>query len=178
MMTNWDLTPILNEFQNQIDIKSGQILVIGCSTSEVLGKKIGSSGSMEVAEAIFQQLLTFSKSTGIHLAFQACEHLNRALVVEREVAERYHLTEVTVVPYPDAGGAMASYSYRHFQDPVMVEAIQADYGLDIGDTFVAMHLKPVVVPIRVSSNRLGEAHVTLAKTRPKLIGGARAKYHL
>jgi len=172
----WD--QILSDFAEQIQPKNGQMLVIGCSTSEVAGKRIGSSGSMEIAEMIFQGLEQFSKKTGIHLAFQCCEHLNRSLVVEREDLERLGLEEVTAVPVPDAGGSMASYAYRHFQDPVLVEAVRADYGIDIGDTFIGMHLKPVAVPVRVSLKQLGSAHVTLAKTRPKLIGGRRAVYSL
>lgn len=110
------------------------------------------------------------------MAFQCCEHLNRALVVEKELAIRERLEEVSVVPVPQAGGAMAAFAYRHLQDPTVVEFIKADAGIDIGDTFIGMHLKHVAVPVRVSVKTLGEAHVTLAKTRPKLIGGPRAVY--
>jgi len=169
---------ILSEFQQQISPKKGQILVVGCSTSEVVGEKIGSAGSMDVADLIYRGLERFSKETGIHLAFQCCEHLNRALVVERTDLERLFLEEVSAVPVPKAGGSMAAYAYRKFNEPVLAENIKADYGIDIGDTFIGMHLKPVVVPVRASLNRLGDAHVTLAKTRPKLIGGARAVYSL
>ncbi len=167
---------ILNGFKNEIDIKPDQILVIGCSTSEIAGKKIGTSGSMETAGVIFGELEQFSKETGIRLAFQCCEHLNRALVVERSTAELKNLEEVTVIPVPEAGGSMASYAYQNLKDPVVVENIRADYGIDIGDTLIGMHLKQVAVPVRVSVNTVGNARVTLAKTRPKLIGGERAVY--
>ncbi|MFD2910264.1 TIGR01440 family protein [Jeotgalibacillus terrae] len=175
---NQELLQILREYQEQASLKSGQLFVIGCSTSEVIGRKIGTSGTDEVAEALYKAFETFAAETGVHLAFQGCEHINRALIIEREAAERYNLEDVTVVPVRKAGGAMASYAYRHMKDPVAVERIQAHGGIDIGDTLIGMHLKPVAVPIRVSVKSLGEAHITLARTRPKLIGGVRAVYEL
>lgn len=155
-----------------------QVLVIGCSTSEIAGEKIGTSGSMKVAEIVYQEADQFAGKTGVSLAFQCCEHLNRALVVEREIAERNNLEIVSVIPISSAGGSMATYAYQQMKDPVVVEFIKADFGIDIGDTFIGMHLKHVAVPVRVSLNSIGYAHVTLAKTRPKLIGGERAVYHL
>lgn len=166
----------MQEFQEQAQLKKGQIFVVGCSTSEVAGKKIGTAGTTSIAEAIFGKLETFAEQNALFLAFQCCEHLNRALVVEKELAVREHLEEVSVVPVPKAGGAMAACAYRHFKDPVVVEFLKADAGMDIGDTFIGMHLKHVAVPVRVSVNTLGHAHITLAKTRPKLIGGPRAVY--
>ncbi|WP_034765142.1 TIGR01440 family protein [Rossellomorea vietnamensis] len=171
-----ELQTILRDFSSQVPLKKGQVFVVGCSTSEVMGERIGTSGTIEVAEMIYDELKGWADSTGISLAFQCCEHLNRALVLEREVAEKRGLDEVTVVPVRKAGGAMATKAYHSFDDPVMVEHIKADAGIDIGDTFIGMHLKHVAVPIRVSQKSLGEAHVTLAKTRPKLIGGIRAAY--
>ena len=171
-----ELQTILRDFSSQVPMKKGQVFVVGCSTSEVMGERIGTSGTIEVAEMIYDELKGWADSTGVSLAFQCCEHLNRALVLEREVAERRGLDEVTVVPVRKAGGAMATKAYHSFDDPVMVEHIKADAGIDIGDTFIGMHLKHVAVPIRVSQKSLGEAHVTLAKTRPKLIGGIRAAY--
>lgn len=171
-----ELAEILHQFRQQIEIKKNQTMVVGCSTSEVAGKKIGSSGSLDIAAMIFERMEAFSKATGIAIAYQCCEHLNRALVVERDVMERHGLEEVTVVPVPKAGGSMAAYAFEHFRDPVVVESIRADFGIDIGDTFIGMHLKPVVVPVRTSLNKVGHAHVTLAKVRPKLIGGERAVY--
>ncbi|MBY8911719.1 TIGR01440 family protein [Bacillus sp. YC2] len=169
-------TDMLAEFQEQARLKSGSLLVIGCSTSEAAGSRIGTSGSGEWAELIYGGLAEFKEKTGIHLAFQCCEHLNRALVIEAETAELFRLPIVSAVPVPKAGGAMASYAYRQMESPVLAEAIQADAGIDIGETFIGMHLKPVAVPIRISSRELGEARVTMARTRPKLIGGVRAVY--
>nr|WP_295973212.1 TIGR01440 family protein [uncultured Bacillus sp.] len=167
---------ILSEFQEQAGLGDKDTLVIGCSTSEVCGGKIGTSGTFEVAEMIFNELEKFRKETGVSLAFQCCEHLNRALVVEKETAERLALEAVSVVPVRNAGGAMAAYAFEHMSDPVMVEFIKVDAGIDIGDTFIGMHLKHVAVPVRTSLNMIGNAHVTMAKTRPKLIGGERAVY--
>lgn len=169
---------ILTEFFEKVEPKPNQLLVVGCSTSEIIGQSIGTSGSTEVAEIIFQTCKRFAEKAQVQLAFQCCEHLNRALVIERKTAELSRLEEVSVVPVPKAGGSMAAYAYRHFSDPVVVEHIKADLGIDIGDTFIGMHLKHVLVPVRVSGNQIGGAHVTLARTRPKLIGGERAVYRL
>jgi uncharacterized protein (TIGR01440 family) len=180
MIEEWEkqLATILTDFQEQAGLKKGQLLVVGCSTSEVIGERIGTSGTMDVAAMIFRQLKKFREETGVELAFQCCEHLNRALVVERTVANERHLDEVSVVPVRKAGGAMATYAYRNMDEPAMVESIKADAGIDIGLTLIGMHLKPVAVPIRVQQKQVGHAIVTLAKTRPKLIGGERAVYEL
>jgi uncharacterized protein (TIGR01440 family) len=171
-----ELQTILEEFRQQTTLSSKNILVVGCSTSEVIGQKIGTAGTFEVAEMIFQKLKWFQEQTGVQLAFQCCEHLNRALVVERSILEEKGLEEVSVVPARSAGGAMATYAYEHFADPAVVEFIRGDAGIDIGDTLIGMHVKHVAVPVRVSVKSVGGAHVTLAKSRPKLIGGARAVY--
>jgi uncharacterized protein (TIGR01440 family) len=149
---------------------------VGCSTSEVIGERIGTSGTVEVAEMIFRCLKKFQADTGMELAFQCCEHLNRALVVERAVADERRFDEVSVVPVRKAGGAMATYAFQALNDAVVVEFINADAGIDIGNTLIGMHLKHVAVPVRVTQKSVGQAHVTLAKVRPKLIGGARAVY--
>ncbi|SDY41421.1 TIGR01440 family protein [Thermoactinomyces sp. DSM 45892] len=159
-------------------LQEKHLLVIGVSTSEVIGKQIGTGGSDQVAAEIFSALREGQGEHGFQLAFQCCEHLNRALVIERSTQERYHYPEVSVIPVPHAGGAMASYAFHHLQDPVLVEAVQADAAIDIGDTLIGMHLKPVAVPVRPVQSHIGEAHVTMAITRPKLIGGARAVYVL
>lgn len=125
---------------------------------------------------IFSALSEFQKETGVELAFQCCEHLNRALVVERETAEKRNYEIVSVIPIPKAGGSMAAFAYEHMWDPVVVEFIKADAGIDIGDTLIGMHLKHVAVPVRSSVKQVGQAHVNLAFSRPKLIGGARAVY--
>ncbi|MED3561682.1 TIGR01440 family protein [Bacillus xiapuensis] len=178
MIQEWEqeLETVLSEFNEQAGLKPGQLFVVGCSTSEVMGKKIGTSGTFDVAAMIFRQLKKLQDETGIQLAFQCCEHLNRALVVERATAEELHLDEVSVVPVRKAGGAMATYAFEKMADPVVVEFIKAEAGIDIGQTFIGMHLKHVAVPVRVKQKTVGYAHVTLARTRPKLIGGERAVY--
>ncbi len=178
MIHQWEkeLETILTEFKEQAGFRSGQLLVIGCSTSEVAGERIGTAGTFEVAEMIFHSLKKLQAETGIHLAFQCCEHLNRALVVERSVASARGFEEVSVVPVRKAGGAMATYAFEHMDDAVVVEFVKAEAGIDIGQTFIGMHLKHVAVPVRVKQKTVGHAHVTLAKTRAKLIGGERAVY--
>ncbi|WP_186326822.1 TIGR01440 family protein [Cytobacillus oceanisediminis] len=171
-----ELNSILTDFNEQVQLKKGQVLVVGCSTSEIIGQRIGTAGTDEVAAMVFRQLRELQNQTGVQLAFQCCEHLNRAIVVERDTAERKQLDEVTVIPVRNAGGAMAAHAYQHLDNPVMVEFIKADAGIDIGDTLIGMQMKHVAVPVRVQQKSLGHAHVTLAKTRPKLIGGARAVY--
>ncbi|MFD3446686.1 TIGR01440 family protein [Microbacteriaceae bacterium 4G12] len=170
------LQTALSDFQEQASLTEGQIFVVGCSTSEVIGAAIGTSGTMEVAEAIFAQIKEFQNKHNIALAFQCCEHLNRALVVERETALKHNLEMVTVTPVRSAGGALATYAYHNMKHPVVVEFIRADAGIDIGHTFIGMHLKHVAVPVRTTIKQVGHAPITMAKTRPKLIGGARAVY--
>ena len=156
----------------------GQIVVIGCSTSEVVGHQVGSWSTPEAAQAIFRGLQSVFAPRGVYLAAQCCEHLNRALAVERATAEKYGLDEVCAVPWPKAGGSCASAAYRLMKEPVLVESIQADAGLDIGCTLIGMHLKSVASPIRLSMKSIGEAALSAALTRPKLIGGERAHYTL
>ncbi|MFE4351111.1 TIGR01440 family protein [Peribacillus butanolivorans] len=167
---------LLHEFQEEAALKEKQLLVIGCSTSEVIGKRIGTDGTIDVAGMIFAVIEDFQRKTGIQVAYQCCEHLNRALVLPRETAVRRDYEEVSVVPVRTAGGSMATYAYQQWKDAIVVEHIKADAGIDIGDTFIGMHLKHVAVPVRVSIKEIGHAHVTMAKTRPKLIGGERAVY--
>ncbi|ODG91927.1 TIGR01440 family protein [Gottfriedia luciferensis] len=169
---------LLNELNDHVSFTSDHVLVIGCSTSEVSGQRIGTSGTIEVAEVLFNEIKAFQDETGVQLAFQCCEHLNRAIVVQRKTAKRLQLDEVTVIPVRTAGGALASYAFRHIHDAVIVEHIKADAGIDIGDTLIGMHLKHVAVPLRTSIKQVGQAHITAAKTRPKLIGGARAVYSI
>lgn len=169
-----DIRVIMEEWEKTKLLHDNAILVIGCSTSEVAGESIGTSGSLEIAEAIFTELKHTKERTGIQLAFQCCEHLNRALVVERSLAIQKDWTIVNAIPIREAGGAMATYAYEQMEDPVLVEHIKADVGMDIGHTLIGMHLKHVAVPLRLKQNTLGSAHVTFAYTRPKLIGGERA----
>ncbi|MFS0654080.1 TIGR01440 family protein [Bacillus sp. 179-C3.3 HS] len=176
MNVSRDWLDMLKEFHQTVELRAGHILVVGCSTSEVAGEHIGTAGSVQIAEAIYKELNTLRQETGIELAFQCCEHLNRALVVEEEVACRYQLEVVSAVPVREAGGSMAAHAYQQMEHPVLVESIAAHAGIDIGDTLIGMHLKRVAVPVRLSRHQLGQAHVTFAKTRPKLIGGQRAVY--
>ncbi|SMB88188.1 TIGR01440 family protein [Desulfonispora thiosulfatigenes DSM 11270] len=159
-------------------LEKGQIFVVGCSTSEVAGSHIGSSGSLEIGEAIFNGLYPPLKERGIHLAVQCCEHLNRALVVDKEMVEKFNLEQVTVFPHQKAGGSFATYVFHKLENSVMVEHIKAHAGIDIGDALIGMHLKHVAVPVRLKVKTIGEGHVTAARVRPKLIGGERAKYCL
>jgi uncharacterized protein (TIGR01440 family) len=167
-----------DELLTVVGLGPGQILVVGCSTSEVRGAKIGSSGSAEVAEVILAALMESCRAKDVYLAVQCCEHLNRALVVERPAAERYGFEEVSVVPVPNAGGALAAQAMRGFTAPVVVETIEAHAGIDIGATLIGMHIKKVAVPVRLEQKYIGKAAVTAARHRPKLIGGARAVYEL
>ena len=169
------VTAILNDLDTVFPM-NGRLLVVGCSTSEVIGQRIGTAGTTEVAKAIFDAIYEFSKQRGVYLAFQGCEHINRALIIERKTADKYHLDEVTVVPVRHAGGALAAYAHANLSDAVVVEHIKADAGIDIGDTMIGMHLKHVAVPLRSTVKEIGKAHVTFAMTRPKLIGGPRAQY--
>ncbi|MDQ7093021.1 TIGR01440 family protein [Desulfosporosinus sp. PR] len=171
-----DWKEILDSFFQQVTMRSQQILVIGCSTSEVLGQRIGQGSSLDVAGILLPLLLEHVREKDIYLAVQGCEHINRALVVEEACAEHYGLEIVTVRPALHAGGAMTVKAWELFSSPVMVERIQGHAGIDVGDTFIGMHLRPVAIPIRIQVKELGEAHLTLARTRPRLIGGPRAVY--
>lgn len=156
--------------------KPGQIFVLGCSTSEVIGNKIGTGGSSEAAEIMFKALKQITDKYQLFLAVQCCEHLNRALVAETAILDKYDFTEVTVRPMPHAGGAMATAAYEGFSEPVVLESVRAHLGIDIGQTLIGMHLKRVAVPVRLKYREIGSAVLTAARTRPPLIGGERAKY--
>lgn len=171
-----DLETVVEELLSAAEVKPGQVFVVGCSTSEVLGEKIGSVGSLEVAENVFSVLEKAAKKHNVYLAIQCCEHLNRALVVEREAQEKFGWTEVCVVPWEHAGGSLGTLAYKRMREPVMVEEVVANVGLDIGQTLIGMHLKRVAVPVRLSKKTIGGANITAAKTRPPLIGGERARY--
>ncbi len=167
---------LLEDLDEAMPLTSDVLVVIGASTSEVAGSVIGSNGSEEIAAQIYDALQVKRKETGVHFAFQCCEHLNRALVVEADVAKARGYEIVSAVPVREAGGAMAAYAYKQMENPVLVEEIRAEAGIDIGDTLIGMHLKKVAVPVRSKVKSVGSAHVTMAVTRPKLIGGARAVY--
>ena len=158
----------------QAKLTKGSIVVVGCSTSEVVGSKIGTNSNVDVAGELFRGLNDYAKSKGIFLAIQCCEHLNRAIITERKAVPYAEI--VNVVPQPKAGGALATKAYEGFEEPVAIEEIKADAGIDIGLTLIGMHLKKVAVPLRLENNRIGEALVMAARTRPKFIGGERAFY--
>lgn len=164
------------ELVEKAALKSGDVAVIGCSTSEVIGERIGTSGTLDVAKEIFDGLNSVFAEKGIFLAAQCCEHLNRAIIIEKEKADALGLEQVCVVPHPRAGGSFATAAWQTMKNPVAVEEIKADAGIDIGTTLIGMHLKRVAVPLRLESNIIGEAKLSAAKTRPKYIGGERAKY--
>lgn len=162
------------ELCEKAKLKAGNIVVVGCSTSEVMGSKIGTNSSPEVAAEIFRALYDYTKSKDLYLAIQCCEHLNRAIITERRAVP--FAEGVNVVPQPKAGGSLATQAYAGFEDPIAVEEIKADAGIDIGFTLIGMHLKKVAVPLRLENNTIGEAMVIGARTRPKFIGGIRAVY--
>lgn len=157
-------------------LQRGQIVIVGCSSSEIVGERIGKGSSLQAAQAVFRGIFEETEERGIFLAAQCCEHLNRALIVERACAEKYGLEIVCVKPQPHAGGSFASTAYENFSDPVAVEAIKAHAGMDIGGTLIGMHLKRVAVPVRLSVSKIGQANVLFARTRPAYIGGPRAIY--
>ncbi len=157
-------------------LKKGDLLVVGCSSSEISGSRIGSDSRPETAEAVFSAIYEVVKEKGVYLAAQCCEHLNRSLVVEEAYAEAHDLEIVNAVPQPKAGGSFATAAYKGFVQPVLVEEVRADAGLDIGGTLIGMHLKRVAVPVRLSLEHIGEAILLAARTRPKYVGGARAVY--
>lgn len=171
-----EVIQVVSEIFEKAPYKNGDILVVGCSSSEILGDRIGTFSSYEVGEEVLLAIKNETDRNNIFLACQCCEHLNRALVVERELAIRDGLEIVSAVPKPKAGGSFATAAYKHFKDPVLVEYIKADLGLDIGDTFIGMHLKHVAVPLRLTKKKIGQAHISQAYTRPKFIGGIRARY--
>ena len=156
--------------------EQGQLMVVGCSTSEVGGAGIGTFSSPEVAEVVFGGIYQATQEAGVYLAAQCCEHLNRALIIEKEAAEVYGLEIVNVVPQPKAGGSFATAAYKAFEHPVAVEHVRAHVGIDIGDTLIGMHLRDVAVPVRIRTRQIGDAHVVCARTRAKYIGGSRAAY--
>lgn len=167
---------VIRELIKAAKLKKGDLLVIGCSSSEMIGSRIGKNSSLEAAEAAFSGIYPVLQEQGIRLAVQCCEHLNRALIVEEETAEAFGYEIVNVVPQPKAGGSFAVTAWKNFSHPVAVEHIRAKAGLDIGGTLIGMHLKEVAVPVRLHLDAIGQARILCARTRPKFIGGERAVY--
>ena len=169
------VTAVMQEFGEKAKLKKGNLIVVGCSTSEILGSKIGTNSCPDVAKIVFEAIFDYTSKNGLRLAIQCCEHLNRALISDRSYLP--FLDEVNVIPQPKAGGSLATQAYAHFAYPIAVEDIKADAGLDIGLTLIGMHLKKVAVPVRLENNRIGEALVVAARTRAKFVGGSRAVYN-
>ncbi len=169
-----DAKRIAEELIEAAHLGKGQIVVVGCSTSETLGQKIGNHSVPQAGKAIFEALQSVFAQHGIYIAAQCCEHLNRAIIIEHEAVPNADI--VNVVPQPKAGGSFATACYQAFKHPVALEHIKADAGIDIGGTLIGMHLKEVAVPLRLSQKTIGQASVIAARTRPKFIGGERATY--
>lgn len=167
---------VMDEIIEATGIKAGQIFVVGCSSSEIVGSRIGKGSSYEAARAVFEVICKKLEEKGIYLAAQCCEHLNRAIVIEEDAAEKYGLEVVAAIPQPKAGGSFATLTYENLKSPVLVESVKAHAGIDIGGTLIGMHLRAVAVPVRLSVSKIGEANILCARTRPKYIGGERAKY--
>lgn len=171
-----EATEIIEELIETAKMKPGQIMVIGCSSSEIAAHAIGCYSSKEVGQTVFNALYKVARKHQIYLAAQCCEHLNRAIIIEEEAAEKYGLEMVNVKPQLKAGGSFSTAAWNSFTAPCAVEKIQAHAGIDIGDTLIGMHLRSVAVPVRTKRNSIGSAHVVCARTRLKYIGGERAIY--
>ena len=167
----------VSELMEKANLKNGNILVVGCSTSEVIGSKIGTNSDPDVAKEIFDGIYYTAKEKGVFVAFQCCEHLNRAIVISKSALKDTDEI-VNVIPQKKAGGSLATIAYSQIEDPVVVENIKADAGIDIGGTLIGMHLKKVAVPVRLEINKIGEANIICARVRPKFIGGSRAIYQV
>lgn len=170
-------TAVFTELVDKAHLGEGDILVVGCSTSEITGDTIGTHSSVEIARALYDGMYSMLCSKGIYLAVQCCEHLNRALVIEHKLARKLNLEIVNAVPQPKAGGSSATTAYELMSDPVLVEHIRADAGIDIGGTLIGMHLKETAVPLKLTKNKIYKANIICARTRPKFIGGERAVYN-
>ena len=166
----------VRELLEAAKLRPGNLLVIGCSSSEIMGERIGKGSSMEAAQAVYEGIAPVLEEKGILLAAQCCEHLNRALIVERSTAEKFGYEPVNVRPWAHAGGSFATTVWEHMEQPAAVEHIREHAGMDIGDTLIGMHLREVAVPVRLSIRKIGAASLVCARTRPKFVGGERARY--
>lgn len=172
-----DAKRVVLEFLEQARLKKGSLVVIGCSTSEITRHQIGSCSNAELGEAVFVAMYEELQKAGLSVAAQCCEHLNRALIMSETDADRFGYEVVNVIPQPKAGGSFSTAAWKHMEHPVAVEQIQAHAGIDIGDTLIGMHLRPVAVPVRIEHPVIGGAHIVCARTRAKYIGGGRAHYN-
>lgn len=168
---------IARELIDRSKIKGGDIFVVGCSSSEITGQQIGTNSDIDAAKEVFDGIYSVLQEKGIYLAAQCCEHLNRALVIEQEAAEKFGLSQVNAIPQKKAGGSFATTAYQAFSCPALVETVQAKAGMDIGETLIGMHIAPVAVPVRCSLREIGNARVNCARSRLKFTGGSRAVYN-
>ena len=166
----------VTELVDAAGLRAGELLVIGCSSSEMVGARIGKGSSMEAAQAALDGIWPVVQERGIYLAAQCCEHLNRALILDEAAAEKFGYEIVNVRPWAHAGGSFATALWERLERPAAVEHIRARAGIDIGGTLIGMHLRRVAIPVRLSIKKIGEANILCARTRPKYIGGARAVY--
>ena len=171
-----DVEKAIRELINISKPEAGDIFLLGGSTSEIQGKKIGSATDIDLGDKIIKKIISILREFDLYLAVQGCEHINRSLVIEKECQQKYSFNEVNVIPHRSAGGAFAAAAFKEFEKAVTVENMEADLGIDIGDALIGMHLKKVAVPVRLSITEIGEAHLTAARTRLKLVGGVRARY--
>ena len=171
-----EVRAVAEELITTAQMKPGQILVVGCSSSEIHNSKLGTDSSQEIGQAVFEALYACTKEHGLYLAAQCCEHLNRSIVIEREAAKANGYQIVSAIPQPHAGGSWATNCWQRFNDPVLVEEVRAAAGMDIGGTLIGMHLRRVAVPVRLSMDHIGQAILLCARTRPPFIGGSRAVY--
>lgn len=167
----------LEELLQVSKAKEGQLVIIGCSTSEVAGQKIGTYSNVDLAKAIFDGLYEVAKAHNVYLGIQCCEHLNRSIIIENSYAQKHNIEQVNVVPQPKAGGSLATVAFKEFDNAVVVEEVKADCGIDIGGTLIGMHLKKVAVPVRLKTSKIGQANIICARTRAKFVGGERAIYN-
>lgn len=168
---------VVNELLSQAKLKKGDTVVVGCSSSEIIGEKLGTDSNLAVAQAVFEAIYSILNKNGLYLAAQCCEHLNRAIIVERELAEKKGYEIVNVVPQPKAGGSFSTTAYKRFNDAVAIESVTAQAGIDIGGTLIGMHIQRVAVPIHLENRQIGKAAVLAARSRPKFVGGSRAVYN-
>ena len=167
---------VVNELLEKAKLSKGSICVIGCSTSEITGNNPGTNSTPEIAKAVFDVIYKMLKEKEIYIAAQCCEHLNRAIVIESAVAEKYGYEPVNVIPQPKAGGSFATATYKGLESPVVVEKVKAHAGIDIGGVLIGMHLKDTAVPVPLKQRTIGAARIIAARTRPKFVGGVRAVY--
>ena len=166
----------MEELLERAKLPKGALVVVGCASSEIMGSNIGKGSTPDAAEAVYSTVAPLLSERGLYLAAQCCEHLNRCVVMEKETLRDYGCTQVKAIPQPKAGGSVPAAAWKMLREPALALAVQADAAIDVGDTLVGMHIRPVAVPLRGAYRRLGEANLVQAYSRLPYIGGARAVY--